>query len=197
MAIQFSGDIASLLYTRLTERQRDVDPAHADQATRRAGVLVPLFLHQAEYHLLYTLRPTSIGTHSGEVAFPGGRYQQEDASLMHTALREAEEEVGLKPEDVTILGPLDDLRTRSTNYLVTPYVGLVPPAYPYRPDPKEVAEIFSVPLAFLQDPHNHSDEIWEHEGERIPIVTHHYQGYTIWGATQRMTQNLLEVLNEE
>ena len=156
--------------------------------------MVPLFFYAAEYHVLYTLRPTTIGTHSGEVAFPGGRYQDDDASLLQTALREAEEEVGLKPDDVQILGPLDDLRTRSTNYLVTPYVGLIPPNYSYRPDPKEVAEIFSVPLAFLQDPHNQHNEIWYHREEQIPIVSYHYRGYTIWGATQRVTQNLLEVL---
>ncbi len=186
-------DLPNLLKQRLAQRQREIDD---DQSARRAAVLVPLFFQDSEYHVLYTLRPTSIGTHSGEVAFPGGRYQQDDDSLLQTALREAHEEVGLKSEDVQVLGPLDDLRTRSTNYLVTPYVGIIPQAYPYRPDPREVAEIFSVPLAFLQNPDNQNNKIWRHEEEDIPIVTYYYQGYTIWGMTQRVTRDLLDVLTE-
>lgn len=186
-------EFALLLKQRLGQRQRHTD---ADQSARRAAVLVPLFFQDSEYHVLYTLRPTSIGTHSGEVAFPGGRYQSDDDSLLQTALREAHEEVGLKPEDVQVLGPLDDLRTRSTNYLVTPYVGIIPQAYPYRPDPTEVAEIFSVPLAFLQNPENQNHEIWRHKEEDIPIVIYRYNGYQIWGMTQRVTQDLLDVLSE-
>ena len=96
-----------------------------------------------------------------------------------------------------MLGPLDDIRTQSTNYVVTPFVGLIPHPYPYQPDPIEVAEIFSVPLLFLQDRQNLNNEIRVHNGEEISIVTYRYRGYRIWGATQRITQNFLEILGSE
>ncbi len=187
-------DLPSALRRILDSRQRAVDQ---EPARRYAAVLVPLFYHQEEYHLLFTLRTERLATHSGQVAFPGGLCDAGDKSPLHTALREAEEEVGLKQDDVQVLGSLDDIRTRSTNYIVTPFVGLVPHPYSYRPDPTEVAKIFSVPLLFLQDQQNLNHELWVHNDEEIPIVTYRYQGYKIWGATQRIIENLLEILSNE
>ena len=94
--------------TRLQNRTRVVD---ADQSATRAAVLVPFFEREGDYHLLFTLRTSNMPTHKGDVSFPGGRADKEDASLLHTALRESEEEVGLRPADVRPIGPLDDLRT--------------------------------------------------------------------------------------
>jgi len=182
------------LQNRLERRERLID---SDQTAKRAAVLVPFFEHEGEYHLLFTLRTSNLPTHKGDVSFPGGRYHADDASLLHTALRESEEEVGLKQADVQIIGPLDDLRTHASNYVVTPYVGKIPYPYDFQPDAWEVAEIFSVPFAFLEDLSNLDDEIWVHDGETIPIQTYGYQGYKIWGATQRMIQNLLEILEQE
>jgi 8-oxo-dGTP pyrophosphatase MutT (NUDIX family) len=187
-------DLPSVLQKRLSSRRRVVDQG---PARRQAAVLAPLFYHKEEYHLLFTRRTERLATHSGEVAFPGGLRDAGDESLLRTALREAEEEIGLRQGDVQVLGPLDDLRTRSTNYIVTPFVGLVSHPYPYRPDPTEVAEIFSVPLSFLQDRQNLNHELWIHNGEEIPVVTYRYQGYRIWGATQRITENLLEIWDSE
>ncbi len=187
-------DLAPFLQKRLSRRRRSQDP---QAAARHAAVLVPLFCHQEAYHLLFTQRTTRLKTHSGEVAFPGGLCQKGDASPLETALREAEEEIGLKPKDVQVLGLLDDIRTRSTNYVVTPVVGLVPYPYLYRLDPKEVAAIFSVPLSFLQDPKNLTQETWFYKGEAIPMEAYYYREYRIWGATQRITQNLLEILRDE
>ena len=187
-------DLPSALRRILDSRQRAVDQ---EPARRYAAVLVPLFYHQEEYHLLFTLRTERLATHSGQVAFPGGLCDAGDKSPLHTALREAEEEVGLKQDDVQVLGSLDDIRTRSTNYIVTPFVGLVPHPYSYRPDLTEVAKIFSVPLLFLQDQQNLNHELWVHNDEEIPIVTYRYQGYKIWGATQRIIENLLEILSNE
>lgn len=184
-------DLPSVLQKRLSSRRRIADQ---EPAARHAAVLVPLFYPKEEYHLLFTRRTESLSTHSGQVAFPGGLRDARDESLLHTALREAEEEIGLRQDDVQVLGPLDDIRTRSTNYIVTPFVGLVSYPYPYQPDPTEVAEIFSTPLSFLEDPQNLNHEVWVHNSEEISIVTYRYRGYRIWGATQRITQNLLEIL---
>ncbi len=187
-------DLPSILQESLSSRQRVEDQ---EPARRYAAVLVPLFYHKEAYHLLFTQRTERLTTHSGQVAFPGGLREVGDENLLRTALREAEEEVGLKQDDVQVLGPLDDIRTRSTNYIVTPFVGLIPHPYCYRPDPTEVAEIFSVPLPFLQDRQNLNHELWVHNGEEIPLVTYRYQGYRIWGATQKITENLLEILSSE
>ena len=186
-----SDEILRDLQNRLERRGRLID---SDQTAKRAAVLVPFFEHEAEYHLLFTLRTSNLPTHKGDVSFPGGRYHADDVSLLHTALRESEEEVGLKQADVQIIGPLDDLRTRTSNYVITPYVGMIPYPYDFQPSAWEVAEIFSVPFVFLEDLSNLNDETWAHDGETIPIQTYRYQGYKIWGATQRMIQNLLEIL---
>ena len=182
------------LQNRLERRERLID---SDQTAKRAAVLVPFFEHEGEHHLLFTLRTSNLPTHKGDVSFPGGRYHADDASLLHTALRESEEEVGLKQADVQIIGPLDDLRTLASNYVVTPYVGMIPYPYDFQPSAWEVAEIFSVPFVFLEDLGNLNDETWVHDGKTIPIQTYRYQGYKIWGATQRMIQNLLEILGKK
>ncbi len=185
------SDLLTLLTTRLQDRTRVVDD---DQSAKRAAVLVPFFERGGEYHLLFTLRTSNLPTHKGDVSFPGGRADKKDASLLHTALRESEEELGLPPSAVQPLGPLDDLRTLASNYVVTPYVGRIPYPYDFQPNAWEVAEIFSVPFTFLADRGNLNAETWLYDGAPIPIQTYRYQGYKIWGATQRMVQNLLDIL---
>ena len=184
-------DLLTLLTTRLQRRTRAVD---ADTTAKRAAVLVPFFERGEEYHLLFTLRTSNMPTHKGHVSFPGGRADREDASLLDTALRESEEEIGLRPSDVHLIGSLDDLRTQASNYVVTPYVGLIPHPYDFQPNAWEVADIFSVPFPFLADRSNLNDETWLYDGATIPIQTYRYQGYKIWGATQRMIENMLDIL---
>ena len=184
-------DVLTLLKSRLRNRARFVD---ADMDAKRAAVLVPFFERAGEYHLLFTLRTSNLPTHKGDVSFPGGRADKKDGSLLHTALRESEEELGLRPSDVQLVGPLDDLRTMASNYVVTPYVGIIPHPYGFQPNAWEVAEIFSVPFTFLADHGNLNAETWLYDGAAIPIQTYRYQGYKIWGATQRMIQNVLDIL---
>lgn len=184
-------DALTLLKSRLRSRTRVVDD---DQSAKRAAVLVPFFEREGKYYLLFTLRTSNLPTHKGDVSFPGGGADKEDGSLLHTALRESEEELGLRPSDVRPIGPLDDLRTHATNYVVTPYVGVIPYPYDFQPNAWEVAEIFSVPFTFLADRGNLNAETWLYDGETIPIQTYRYQGYKIWGATQRMIQNVLDIL---
>ena len=184
-------DLLATLRTHLQSRTRFVD---ADTAAKRAAVLVPFFEREGDYHLLFTLRTSNLPTHKGDVSFPGGRADKKDASLLHTALRESEEELGLCPSDVHPIGPLDDLRTMASNYVVTPYVGMIPHPYDFQPNAWEVAEIFSVPFTFLADRGNLNAETWLYDGATIPIQTYRYQGYKIWGATQHMIENMLDIL---
>ena len=160
-----------------------------------AAVLVPLLTVEGEPHVLYTRRSALLSEHQGQVAFPGGRHHpDEDRDLQTTALREAHEEIGLAPTDVRVLGVLDDIETMATRYVITPYVGVVPYPYEWRPSAAEVDAIFTVPLRVLRAPETLRHEVWDFEGRRVPIDTYPVDGHVIWGATQRITQNLLQML---
>jgi len=160
-----------------------------------AAVLVPLLAVDGEPSLLFTRRSAALPHHQGQVAFPGGRrHPDQDPDLLATALREAHEEIGLAPADVRLLGALDDIETVSTQFLITPFVGVVPWPYPFRPCPREVDAIFTVPLRVLQAPGAERRELWDFGGREVPIDTYHVDGHVIWGATQRITRNLLAVL---
>lgn len=158
-----------------------------------AAVLVPIVAHPEGLTVLFTQRTTHLKAHSGQVSFPGGRVEPQDASAEFTALREAEEEVGLKPEKVEILARLPDYFTR-TGFRVTPVVGLLTPPLELVPDPGEVDEVFEVPLAFLLDPRNHRRQTREYQGRSVgfyemPYKTEAGERY-IWGATAGMLVNL-------
>jgi 8-oxo-dGTP pyrophosphatase MutT (NUDIX family) len=162
-----------------------------------AAVLVPLLVVDGEPSLLFTRRSAFLTHHQGQIAFPGGRHHaDEDADLETTALREAEEEVGLARDDVRILGALDDIETVGSGFLITPFVGLAPWPYPWRPCPAEVDTIFTVPVRKLRAPDAVRQEMWDFGGRLIPIDTYPVDGHVIWGATQRITRNLLGVLED-
>ncbi len=112
-----------------------------------AAVLVPLFEREEQLHVLYTRRSDRLLSHQGQVAFPGGKVDLADADLVATALREAHEEIGLHPHTVEIIGSLTTMDTMASGYSVAPFVGVIPESVKLRPNPREVAEIFSVPLA--------------------------------------------------
>src|SRR5258707_7693295 len=178
----------------LRQRLADHTPVvHTEWEARPAAVLVPLYLDDGEWHVLFTLRTHLVETHKGQVSFPGGRVDPEDRSRVETALREAEEEIGLRREDVTVLGQLDELLT-VTQYHITPVVGLFPWPYAFVLSTAELSEVFGVPLAWLADPPNLEIKVPEpiFPGLKIPVYYLHYQGYTIWGATARMLLNLIE-----
>ena len=167
----------------------------APPETTRAAVLVPLLAVEGESTLLFTRRAAGIPHHGGQVAFPGGRHHAGvDADLLGTALREAHEEIGLAPADVSVLGALDDIETVATRFVITPFVGVVPWPYDFRPCPREVDAIFTVPLRVLRAPGAERRELWEFDGRSVPIDTYPVEGHVIWGATQRITRNLLTVL---
>ena len=183
--------LAGLTRALATRERQVLDPG--DKTV--AAVLVPLAPVDGELHLLLTRRSHLLSHHRGQVAFPGGRHHpEEDRDLQATALREAHEEIGLEPADARVLGMLDDIETVATRFVITPFVGVVPHPYCWRPSEAEVAAIFTVPLRVLQAPESARQELWDFGGERIPIDTFPVEGHVIWGATQRITRNLLDVM---
>ena len=160
---------------------------------RLAAVLVGIVTHHPVPTVLLTTRLASLRQHSGQVAFPGGKIDPEDASPLAAALREAEEEVGLAREAVTPLGYLDPYLT-GTGFMVVPAVGLIAPPLRLAVNPLEVADAFEVPLPFLMDPGNH-----RREARRIAGRDRHFYAMThgeriVWGATAGMLRNLYERL---
>ncbi|MBC7573252.1 MAG: CoA pyrophosphatase [Herminiimonas sp.] len=160
-----------------------------------ASVLLPVVVRDAGLTLLFTQRTAHLTDHGGQVSFPGGRAEAYDTSAIDTALRETEEEVGLDRTHVEVLGILPEYRT-GTGYRITPVVGLVQPPFSLRPDPREVAEIFEVPLQFLMDGANHqtrSAEFPNGRGRRS-FYAMPYERFFIWGATAGMLRNLFHFL---
>jgi len=169
------------------------DGAGRGAAATAAAVLVPIVAHPAELTVLFTQRTSQLRSHSGQVSFPGGRAEPEDASPELTALREAEEEIGLPAERVEIVARLPDYLTR-TGFRVTPVVGLLTPPLELAPDRREVEEVFEVPLAFLLDARNHLRETRELRGETVGYYVMQYGKRRIWGATAGMLVNLYRML---
>jgi 8-oxo-dGTP pyrophosphatase MutT (NUDIX family) len=187
----------------LKERLKRAPPAFAvfgddgtegrHAASTVAAVLIPVIAHPPGLTVLFTQRTTHLRSHSGQVSFPGGRAEPGDASAEFTALRETEEEIGLRPSAVEVLGRLPDYRTR-TGYRVTPVVGLLTPPVAFTPDPNEVAEIFEVPLAFLLDERNRQRRTREFQGQQVGYYVFEYGEKVIWGATAGMLVNLHKML---
>jgi 8-oxo-dGTP pyrophosphatase MutT (NUDIX family) len=161
---------------------------------RPAAVLVPILLkEESGPTLLMTKRNASLRDHAGQVSFPGGRIAAEDASPEAAALREAEEEIDLKPHSVHLLGRLDTYVT-GTGFEITPVVGLVRPPLSLRLDPQEVEEIFEVPLDFILCQQNRQLMSREWNGRLRHFYAYPFGDYFIWGATAGMLNNLAEVL---
>ena len=171
------------------------DPAAVADEPRQAAVLAGVVSRADGDYLLFIRRSDNLGQHPGQMGFPGGGREPSDADLRATALREADEEVGLRPEEADLVGNLDDVRTIS-EYAVRPFVGYVPDRR-YVPDGREVAEVVALPVAGLVDRDNYESELRDHPhyGEKR-IHFFHVDGYTVWGATARMLVQLLELTTE-
>ena len=168
-----------------------------DEETRAVGitpaaVLVPV-VDRPEPTVILTLRPQTMRKHPGQVSFPGGRAEPGDASAEFTALREAQEEIGLAPERVEILGRLPEYHTR-TGFRVTPVIGVIEPPLELALDPHEVESVFEVPLSFLLDPANRERRTREFQGTTTGFYVYEYEGHVIWGATAGMLVNLHKML---
>ena len=162
----------------------------AIEGFRRAGVLVPLILGAEGGDLLFTKRTDHVETHKGQISFPGGMADESDADIVHTALREAEEELGIGRDLVDIKGILDDLAVPS-GFIITPVVGILGALPPLTPNPREVAEAFTVPLAFFCNPANGRSELKEYRGVRREVWFYEHGEHDIWGATAMIVRSLL------
>ncbi|MBL6617664.1 MAG: CoA pyrophosphatase [Reyranella sp.] len=165
----------------------------APTSFRPAAVLVPLVRRERGITVLLTQRTEEMPSHAGQIAFPGGRKQEEDADARATALRETEEEVGLSRSFVDVIGQVDHYRT-GTGYEITPVVGIVTPGFTLHADPREVADVFEVPLSHFMDEKNHriDSRVWNGHERRYYAMP--YGDRYIWGATAGMLKNLHFVL---
>ncbi len=159
--------------------------AEASRQPLKPAAVLLLVVNHAEPAVVFTQRTAHLADHAGQIAFPGGRCETDDCDPETTALREAQEEIGLEPGRVQLLGRLPEYRT-STGFAVTPVVGWAEPPVSYRPDPHEVAEVFEVPLAFLLDTRNHRYESAFYRGRMRHYWAMPYGERFIWGATAGM-----------
>jgi 8-oxo-dGTP pyrophosphatase MutT (NUDIX family) len=173
----------------------DLNPGFLEPVTAPtpAAVLVPLVRRPEGLNLILTRRTPHLKNHAGQICFPGGRMEPDDATPVDTALREASEEVNLDPARVDLVAELDPYLTR-TGYRVTPVVGLFDSPAGLRPEPSEVAEVFEVPLRFVLEPRNRETHSWVVFGQERFYHVFVYGEYYIWGATAGMLVNLTEVV---
>jgi 8-oxo-dGTP pyrophosphatase MutT (NUDIX family) len=161
-----------------------------------AAVLIPLVWWKDAWHLVFTRRTETVEHHKGQVSFPGGGCDFDEITPEETSLREAEEEIGLKMEDVRLLGRLNDVVT-ITHYRVTPVVGVMPWPYEIRLEPAEVGRVFTIPLLWLAERKNWDEQPVTPDGtvRSFQVIRYNeYDGETLWGASARMTLNFLSVL---
>ena len=166
-----------------------------DKATP-AAVLLLIYEKAGEPYVVLTRRTEDVEHHKGETSFPGGAFDSDDGDMLTTALRETEEEIGVRPEDVEVLGQLDDIVT-ITGFLVSPFVGVLrTSSYPFVVNAQEVAELVEVPLRHLMDERN-LERGTRHYGDRwLPFLSYHYGDHRIWGATARIFKGFFEHLKE-
>ncbi len=166
---------------------------HREPPLIPAAVLLPLFEKHDATHVLLTRRTEEVAVHRGQISFPGGRRDDGDRTLLQTALRECEEEIGVPASSIQVLGELDDLVT-VTDFIVSPYVGLIPYPYPLRVSHREIAEIIEIPLArFLEPERLRVSRRMEYRGK--PHVTYFFDigPHIVWGVTARILLHLLEI----
>lgn len=177
--------------------------ALADYAPRRiecgdatpAAILILVYDRDGEAHVLFTERTHQVEHHKGQISFPGGASDEADDGLATTALRETSEEIGVQPEDVEIVGELDEMLTIS-NFRVTPFVGILTTNsdYPFVLNTQEVERVVQVPLPHLMDESNLELEVREHKGKQVLVPAYTYEKHRIWGATARMLKQFLDLL---
>ncbi len=160
-----------------------------------AGVLIPIIERDADLSVLLTQRSAELKHHPGQVSFPGGRMEEHDASVVATALRETEEEVGIASRHVRVIGYLPTRPTIS-GYAVTPVVGIVSASATIKTDRSEVEYAFEVPLSYLLNASNEVHTQWETHGQTIPLIEFHWEGERIWGATAIMISILRNKLEK-
>jgi 8-oxo-dGTP pyrophosphatase MutT (NUDIX family) len=164
-----------------------------DSRLTPSAVLIPIFQKDGKCRIVFTKRTSHLSHHKGQISFPGGGCHKDDKSLLGTALRESREEIGLKESDVEVIGELDDASTTTSFYRITPFVGLIPYPYDFKPDAFEVDEIFDVSIADLlaADTREENVQIDDHT---IKTLTYVVDGRVIWGATAWILTQFLNII---
>jgi len=165
-----------------------------DNRFRSSAVLVPL-LEGDSWNVLFTKRTESLSHHKGQICFPGGSRDPDDPDLLFTAMRELHEELGVDPTSVEVLGDLDDYVTVS-DFVITPFVGVLPNNYPFRVNRDEIAEVLEVPLSFFLDPKNCRREWWVRRNRAGWVYFYDYGQHTIWGVTAHILKNFIDIVFE-
>jgi 8-oxo-dGTP pyrophosphatase MutT (NUDIX family) len=182
---------------RRIERQGIVAPGFPGKAggagLRPAAVLMPLVAREEGVTVLLTVRTADLAAHAGQISFPGGRLEPEDADARAAALRETEEEIGLTREHIEVLGEIEEYGT-VTGFRVTPVIGVVTPPFVLAPDPTEVAGVFEVPLAFILDPANRRHAVELRDGVERDIYEILFGEFRIWGFTARLLVRLVDII---
>jgi len=191
-----AAELASLTRARLAERVRYQAPEEIlvpRGRLIRAAVLIPI-VDRGEACLAFAKRTERVGTHKGQIGFPGGVISAGDASFLDAALRECEEEIGLPRAAVEPLGVLDDTETVATRFVITPFVGLVARPVRWQPDGEEIEKVIEVPFRALVDRGNVRVETWIRDGRAREMYFFDYQGETVWGATARILKDYLDLV---
>jgi len=186
------------LFSQLQQRLESTPPRSVNLpgvSLRESAVLVPLFVREGQPHVLFTKRPETLRQHPGQISFPGGGREPDDATPLHTALRETREELGIAPERVEVLGRLDELPT-ITEYLIVPYVGVIPSDGVYERSRDEVEEVIEVPLAHLLDMSHQRTERRRVFQQDRDVYFYDFGRHVIWGATAQIVRNLLHVAHD-
>lgn len=167
---------------------RRIDP----EDFKIAAVLIPIFQMDGHWRVLLTRRSQNVEHHKGEISFPGGHRDPEDPDLLHTALREAEEEVGIPPTEVLVLGRLDDIIT-ITGFRIRPFVGRIPYPFEINPSDDEISEVIVLPLFRFFEPDIFTRREFTRAGEIYPVYYFRIDEYNVWGATAKMLKQFLEI----
>ena len=160
-----------------------------------AAVLIILYAKNGSFHVLLNKRSELVEYHKGEISIPGGARAPEDRDFVDTALRETEEEMGVSRGDITILGQLDDIITR-TNFGVRVYVGTIPYPYPFNPSADEIAEVLEIPISVLQDPTNLLQDARLVDGELSITISYACDGHVVFGATATILEQFLDIYSQ-
>tara|TARA_B100000214_G_C23799656_1_gene549746 strand:+ start:230 stop:808 length:579 start_codon:yes stop_codon:yes gene_type:complete len=179
---------------RITQKIESYSGRPPVEELRKAAVLIAV-TESDNPELIYTLRSNKVGSHGGEVSFPGGMFEDEDITLENTALRESEEETGLDKSKVKIIGPIDTVVSRF-NISVTPYIGVVPDNIVLNDSSEEIEACFRVPISFLLEDKRHRNDEIDRNGEKFFMPAYAYDSYIIWGLTAMMTVDFLNVALE-
>jgi 8-oxo-dGTP pyrophosphatase MutT (NUDIX family) len=180
----------------LSEREKQTF-IFTDTPLTSAAVLLPIYESEGEYYILFTKRTEKLMYHKGQICFPGGGCHQEDETPLDTALREAFEEVGLRPEDVEVLGELDKMCTATSSFLITPFVGVIPYPYEFTVSADEIDELIEVPISALLDERNYYEKLQDYQGIPYMGSFFDYEGKVIWGATAKILRQFLDLVFSE